>query len=917
MPSGRSGGTLMLLLILAAGLCIYLAACEEETVKRDYPRVKTLPVTEITNDGARFAAEIFEPGSGEINDHGFVWSVSLPNIQNDNKVSLGEFKGTGSYSAEITSTLSDGFTYKVCAYVRSGDYTVYGTPVEFTSLGSRGPVITGFFPGRTICGDTILIRGRSFSTVKNFNMVFFDETQGVICDPVSDTSLYAIVPFNTIGHEKTISVSVGGERTTFTDKKLLIDLPELVLGEPSSGHWGDTVNLFLKNLMLPETARIYFGAIRVTPLGPPEDTRVQFLVPGEATAQGNIIRVNISENDLMCFTPYILLPPRLDSISPSTGVWSSSVNLYGRFNTLQKDASVKFRSANATITYVSRDTVTVTVPDNLNVTPADVIYSYKTLSSNAVPFKLIPPEIISVTPLTGSAGTNIYIRCRNVRSQYLTVRLNGADIGHDMVTGPTYDDMTVQTRVRGDINGPAQLSISVCGQSDTLDVPFVVTNPYVESISPSTAVPGDTITIIAGNYIDYATTFRLTGTVTCNMPFVSRSGNNIKVLYPDCNTVSGSVSAYYFYNSVAVQIPSQVFLYQAEPLINSLEPLEVKAGDMVTVRGANFSKVNSFNKLSVNGKNVAVISSSPDEIRFILPDFTGSNCTVRLTVGGFTVTSQQTLTVDSPWESLPDVSFGNTAPFAMKFGDEVLAAVKLPTNSKRRVLYRFDASSGTFSKLSDKEYPLPLAWPGVVVKERTAYLFDRDLKPQLYKYDRDEDAMSLVGDYPGSNVGDLIILDGDSVLYMGGGYYYPSTYSLDFWKYNYSSGVWTKLKNLPGRTVRSNEFSVNGRCYIVTNTNLLFEYDPVGDSWIPRAAYPGYWCRYKVALESGGMAYLGFGDRISDLFHRYDPQTDTWERITVPTGYFHTCLLSFSLNDKVYMCENGTRFWSYDPSIEQ
>jgi N-acetylneuraminic acid mutarotase len=102
----------------------------------------------------------------------------------------------------------------------------------------------------------------------------------------------------------------------------------------------------------------------------------------------------------------------------------------------------------------------------------------------------------------------------------------------------------------------------------------------------------------------------------------------------------------------------------------------------------------------------------------------------------------------------------------------------------------------------------------------------------------------------------------------------------------------------------------------VTSTKLLYEYDPVGDSWIPRATYPGYWCRFKVALESGGMAYLGFGERISDLLHRYDPQTDTWQRIPVPNAYFHTCLLNFSLNGKVYLCENGTRFWSYDPMLE-
>jgi len=144
MSSGRLGVELLLLLIFLTGLCLLLTGCEDEAVQRDYPRVRTLEVTNITSEGARFEAEIYEPGEGTISEHGFAWSLGTPNIDYDNRVYLGPSEGTDRFSADISSALTEGATYKVTAFVKSGEYTVYGNNVEFRSLGSMGPVITGF-----------------------------------------------------------------------------------------------------------------------------------------------------------------------------------------------------------------------------------------------------------------------------------------------------------------------------------------------------------------------------------------------------------------------------------------------------------------------------------------------------------------------------------------------------------------------------------------------------------------------------------------------------------------------------------------------------------------------------------------------------------------------------------------------------
>jgi hypothetical protein len=907
---------IIILMTVIAVFLPFLSGCEDEPVPRDYPRVRTLPVTNITQEGAVFTAEVYEPGNVEITEHGFVWALSKPDVNSDNRVYLGTFTGTGQFSAEVRTTFQEGITYNITAFIRAGEYTVYGETMKFKSLGSLGPEITGFSPERVLCGDTVLIRGKNFSWVKTFNEVYFNDIKGVVCDPVTDTTLYAVVPFTTVEPEKAITVEIAGNRTTYPAKKLLVDLPSAELIGSSSGCWGDTVNLKLQNLKSIDGLKIFFGPLIVSPYEPPHEGNISFIVPLESSVSENPVRVSTFVGDLVTSNPFILLPPVLDSISPSTGLWKDAVNLYGRFNTLRQDATIKFGTYAASVVYLSRDTITVTVPESLNLTPAEVTYSYKTMSTGPVLFKLRPPEILSVTPTSGMSGTIIRIKCRNVRTNFLSLRLNDIVLDPEYVTGQTYDDMTIETHVKGNFVGPALLSLTVCGQSDTLEQPFNVTNPRVVSFSPQTAVPGDTISVETENYADYITTFRFAGITGCLMPQVSRSGTISTVIYPDCWFSSGAIYTVNGFNMVTSVIPSDDILHQAVPRIESVEPLEARYNDEIIIRGSNFSKVLNYNHVSINGHNVILKSGSANELRFNMPDLVFGTYDVSLTVGGYSVAGPEPVMVISPWEKLPDLPFQNTITYSMKFGNEVLAAVSLPYEYYSKVIYRFDPASATFSRMNNIEYTNMLFWPGVVVKDTKAYLLAKWIVPQLQLFDRDKEEVSQVCDYPGRDYPETIILDGDSVLYMGGGYPDYSRYTLDFWKYNYSTGVWKKLNDLPETTCHSNEFTINGRCYIVTSANHLFEYSPVDDTWIPRASYPGVWSKYKVAVVSDGKVYMGFGER-SALLHRYDPATDSWEAIRVPSGYFQNYCLSFSLNNKIYLSETGQGFWSYDPAKEQ
>ncbi len=112
---------------------VLVFSCTEiESVTREYPRVRTIGLTEVNNNSLKVRGEIIST-SGQIIDHGFVWSKkadSPVNIYSDFKLSIGATSDLGVFESEIDG-LQSGVKYYIKAYAKSSDYTVYGEVLEF------------------------------------------------------------------------------------------------------------------------------------------------------------------------------------------------------------------------------------------------------------------------------------------------------------------------------------------------------------------------------------------------------------------------------------------------------------------------------------------------------------------------------------------------------------------------------------------------------------------------------------------------------------------------------------------------------------------------------------------------------------------------------------------------------------------
>jgi N-acetylneuraminic acid mutarotase len=185
--------------------------------------------------------------------------------------------------------------------------------------------------------------------------------------------------------------------------------------------------------------------------------------------------------------------------------------------------------------------------------------------------------------------------------------------------------------------------------------------------------------------------------------------------------------------------------------------------------------------------------------------------------------------------------------------------------------------------------------------------------------------------YPGGVTDEAVAFAiGDSV-YIGGG----SSGSTSFYKFDPSSGLWTKKGNITQRSAGVS-FAIGSKGYAglgqspansqANVTNDLWEYDPTNDKWTQQANFPGIRRDAAVAFVVGNLAYVGGGydssaNNIFSDFYSFDPSTNTWDTLNDLPDYvaFGT---TFTIGNYGYLTAyagssaESSSLWQYDPSSD-
>lgn len=119
-------------IFVSFSILLLIKCTQDEATPRAYPRIITLPVTEVNSNGATFHAEIVFRGNFEVLAYGFVWDDNDdPRINYSEKVVFSTNITSESFSTVITGEFSKGVRYYVKSFIQTEEYTVYGQAFEF------------------------------------------------------------------------------------------------------------------------------------------------------------------------------------------------------------------------------------------------------------------------------------------------------------------------------------------------------------------------------------------------------------------------------------------------------------------------------------------------------------------------------------------------------------------------------------------------------------------------------------------------------------------------------------------------------------------------------------------------------------------------------------------------------------------
>jgi len=172
--------------------------------------------------------------------------------------------------------------------------------------------------------------------------------------------------------------------------------------------------------------------------------------------------------------------------------------------------------------------------------------------------------------------------------------------------------------------------------------------------------------------------------------------------------------------------------------------------------------------------------------------------------------------------------------------------------------------------------------------------------------------------------------------YIGTGVNSVFNFFNDLWEYDPASNTWKQKASMPttgfygaagfsigikGYVAGGNEGSASG-----PYSNKLWEYDPLLDTWVQKASFPGT-PRYGTRGFATSMkGYFGMGGTVSQFFKdfwEYTPSTNSWNQLPDYPGNGSGYVAGFAIADKVYVGTGQTAgtpyndFWEFDPGTSK
>jgi hypothetical protein len=468
--------------------------------------------------------------------------------------------------------------------------------------------------------------------------------------------------------------------------------------------------------------------------------------------------------------------------------------------------------------------------------------------------------------------------------------------------------------------------------SDTVLINFV---PRINRIEPIENSIGENIRIIGNNFGVYPDLTIMFNNINGEIFFINDTLIDTKIpLEIDTPGISLKVVLYNTFDTVPLEL--------LPPYLFNSSPETLSIGDVVSIKGANFSGYSLYDYITVGKDNAAeIIYAEWDSLRFIMPSgsYSNRNTSIKVCVGGKCDSLENVLYIDDAWlqrGNAPGGQFGRYYATGFQLGDTGYMGMGLGLEFDASAdFWKYDYFTDTWKRIADFAGGARTHAISFVLND-TAYVgggyqnSNMVLATDFWRYNAGSDDWTRVADIPSKHNAGAATFVIDNKAYM-----FTEESDSNFWIYNPQTNIWTKKDDFNPHDFDPYfsgycdiGFQMNNKGYILTNDNStypdqLWEYDPVMDTLTRKAdQLDDLTYRDRIVFVINNEAYL-FPDAYSELFAKYNPLSNTWEQLPNAKPGGRNDGVVFVIHSKVYLgtgtyySDSYRDFWEYDPVLDE
>lgn len=222
----KSMKTLRYLFAIAWAISLFSCEGQEEIGPRTNPRFSVASIQEISENGVQFGANIYEFGSDQVLEYGFVYSRNsvTPTLESDDYVSA-TGKPDKTFSLTAKHSLALGATYYAAAFLKTDQGVVYSKSEKFVSQGSQGFLITAVeWPEKIYKDQRLIIRGQRLSRVPSnytLSVDIYSLSFTLLDSNTISAELPSLLLTSTTGREKEVELKLSIAGREYRERKVL------------------------------------------------------------------------------------------------------------------------------------------------------------------------------------------------------------------------------------------------------------------------------------------------------------------------------------------------------------------------------------------------------------------------------------------------------------------------------------------------------------------------------------------------------------------------------------------------------------------------------------------------------------------------------------------------------------------------